>query len=262
MKISTKIITFLSLALLWTNILTAQNELYDTPLIVYEDQMTGRFFAHTSGLGAGFSYGKYANPHLIHTFNIELINIKHEKERKRYNDYYDSFRDAKGFVYGKLNSFLVVRPTYGRKKIFTDKLRFKGVQLGQNWEFGPSLGFTKPVYLEIASPSVNLIDATISIEKYSPDEHDLSQIYGRASNLRGLNELKFYPGVHFKYGLNVEYANDKNGIKGIEIGAAVDAYLKKIPIMAEDVYGIGGADNRQVFFNLYLSFFFGTKSSL
>lgn len=259
---ASKILTLIFFLGIGMNSSFSQNELYDTPLVVFKDQKTARFFAHTSGLGVGFSYGKYEDPHHITTYNVELLNVRHEKERKRYNDYYDIYRDAKGFVYGKLNSFFILRPTYGKKKIFTDKLRYKGVQLGQNWEIGPSLGFAKPVYLEIASPSINFIDKTISIERYSPEEHDLSEIYGRASNLRGLNQLKLYPGIHLKYGLNVEYSNDKNGIKGIETGVTFDGYLTEIPIMAEDVYGIGGAENQQFLFNFYVNFFIGRKSSI
>ena len=90
----------------------------------------------------------------------------------------------------------------------------------------------------------------------------MNEIYGRASNFRGFNELSVHPGLHFKYGLNFDYSSYKDGIKGLEIGVALDAYLNEIEIMAEDVYGIGGAENKQLFVNLYLNFFFGRKSSI
>ena len=258
----TSILAFFVLFTGFAKFTHGQNELYDTPLVVYDNMMFGRAFIHSNGFGAGFTYGKFQDPHHIRSWGVELLTIKHEKEHKRYNDYYDYYKDAKGFVYGKLNSFFLLRPTMGRRIVITDKLRFKGVEFGHHFEFGPSVGFTKPVYLEIATPNVNLIDAVLSIEKYDPDVHDLNEIYGRASNFRGFNELSVHPGLHFKYGLNFDYSNYKDGIKGLEIGVALDAYLNEIEIMAEDVYGIGGAENKQLFVNLYLNFFFGRKSSI
>lgn len=246
------------LILLLSQWVIAQKELYDSPVVLYKSQKFGGIGLHTSGLNMHFSYGKYIDATHIRTFGIEFLNMKHEKERKGYNETFGSqFKDPKGYYFGKVNSFLILRPSIGQKKIFTKKLRKKGVQLSQSWQTGFSLGFLKPIYLEIINNELNYFP----IEKYDPDNHTIYDIFGRASVLKGLNELQFRPGLFYKYGLNFEYANGKDYLEGIEAGFTVDLFLNKIKIMAETINKIPAARNKRLFINLYLNFYFGRKEN-
>lgn len=231
----------------------AQNELYDEPLVVYSRQMYGGAHVHSSGLGAFFKYGVYRNAKKIMIFGVDALYMKHPKEVKSFNPVYD---ESRSYVYGKTNNFYIIRPTFGYKKIITDKLRRSGVQVGYSLLFGPSLGFTKPIYLEIGYPSIPY--QYLSVERYDPGRHFFDDIYGRASGLNGLNELRVHPGGFVKFAFNFEYANEKDRLKGLEAGVALDAYASDIPIMAEQL----GADNNQFFLTFFLNFFFGKKYNL
>ncbi len=144
-----------------------------------------------------------------------------------------------------------MRPGYGYQKVLYEKQDRKGVEIKLLTIFGPSLGFAKPVYLEILLPIDPLV-SNLQTAKYDPTIHTLDNIYGRAGFFKGLGESKIYPGGFFKLGLNFEYANLDDDIKSIEVGAVVDAYPKIVPIMAT-------AKNQQVFLQFYINFLYGRK---
>lgn len=226
------------------------NELYEEPTILYSNQFYGGVVLHSSGLGATMTFGKYKGAQNLRIMTFEFVTMKHEKEIKSFNPVYE---DSRSYVLGKVNSMYVIRGGVGRKKILTKKLRERGVEVGYSWMFGPTLGFTKPVYLEIGYPQIPY--EYISVEKYDPKEHDFYNIYGRASGLNGLNELSVYPGAFFKFALSFEYSDYQDAIKGLEVGVAVDAYLTEVPIMAPDFIH----KNKQVFTTVYFNLIFGRK---
>lgn len=222
----------------------------DIPDIIYNSQITGGFTMHSNGLGAFFSYGKYRGVKKVWLAGIDVVGMKHEKEIRTYNPVYE---DGKSYIYGKTNNFYVLRPHIGKRKIVTMKERRSGVQFGYTWAFGPSIGITKPVYLEIGYPSIPY--DYLSVERYDPEKHFFDDIYGRASGLRGLNQLKIHPGAFAKFGLNFEYSSIRDRLKGLEVGAVLDLYPKTIPIMAPEFV----EKNRQYFLTFYLNVFFGRK---
>ena len=75
-------------------------------------------------------------------------------------------------------------------------------------------------------------------------------IYGKASFTKGLNETKIMPGLYAKAGFNFEYSKEDKIIHAIEIGGQINAFPKKIPIMAV-------SDNKSIFFSLFVSYRFG-----
>ncbi|MCB0760821.1 MAG: hypothetical protein KDC12_04795 [Flavobacteriales bacterium] len=224
------------------------------PTILYNQQMYGGIHLHSSGYGLNFTWGKYSTAHKIWLYSAEFLYMKHEKEVRSYNP---TQPDAKSYVYGKLNSFFVLRPGIGRKKIVADKLRKSGVQIAYSYTLGPALGITKPVYLEIGVQETNY--NTYVTERYDPDKHFFDDIYGRAPFINGITELSLYPGGFAKFAFNFEYANSKNRLKGLETGVALDAYFKRIPIMAENIGDLEGVRNKQLFLNFYVNLFFGKK---
>lgn len=232
----------------------AQSELYEEPVIIYSHQHYGGVHLLTQGIGGTFTLGKYKGAHNIMLYTLDILHMKHEKEIKSFNPVYDN---SKSYVYGKVNSFFVLRPGIGKKRILTDKLRKSGVQVGYTWGFGASLGLTKPVYLEIGYPSIPY--DYLAVEKYDPDKHYFDDIYGRASGLNGLNELAIHPGAFAKFALNFEYSGEKDRLKGLEIGGVLDAYANRVPIMAEEIGELEGVQNKRYFLSLYVNVFVGKK---
>ncbi|MFN2429379.1 MAG: hypothetical protein ABR574_05145 [Cryomorphaceae bacterium] len=228
---------------------TSEETIFDEAAIIYEESFYGGGLLHTNGWGAHVTWGKGLTAFKSRILQLEIVEMKHTKEVRAFNPYYE---DSRSYVFGKQNSFFVIRPTFGIKKVKFDKIRKSGVAIGYNWRVGPSLGFTKPVYLEIGdsdSPPFR----RITVEKYDPEVHTVEMIFGRAGLLRGINELRIHPGLHGAFGINFEYAPDRASIKGLEIGMTVDYYpLNEIEIMAF-------SDNYNLFVNFYLTLQFGKK---
>lgn len=229
---------------------SAQSELYDEPTVIYRNQTHGGAILHTNGLGAFLYAGRYRGVKKVLLFGGEFVTMKHNKEIRSFNPVYE---DSRSYVYGKINNFYVLRPSFGVRKIITEKVRRSGVEVGYTWHAGPSLGITKPIYLEIGYPSIPY--QWLSVERYNPDVHFFDSIYGRASGLNGLNALQLHPGAFFKFAFNFEYSDEKDRLKGLDVGVAVDAYSRQIPIMADQLVD----RNNQVFVTFFVNFFFGGK---
>lgn len=234
----------------------AQSVYDDEGRTLYSKEMYGGPIAHGDGWGLQFWYGKYRTAADRHLFGFEVVGMKHPKEIKSYNPYYE---DSRGYFYGKLNSLLILRPAYGRKHRITEKIRKSGVELNYVWAVGPSLALLKPVYLQIGHriderdgpPYDSIIE-----ERYDPEKHFANNIFGRASWFRGFGEMGIQPGVHGRLALNVEYAGDNTGIRALEAGATMDAFPGPIPIMAE----VDGVTNKRFFLQFYLALQFGSKT--
>lgn len=228
-----------------------QETIYDETMVVYKHQWYGGINIHTAGWGLNFSMLKNKSAFKAREMRLEIVGIKSHKQVKVFNA---SFEDARGYHYGKQYAFYAVRPSWGFKRVLTDKLRKNGVEVGYTWSVGPSLGLAKPVYLEILKNGINAGLTSLVAERYDVNKHYHEDIYGRASGLMGIGEMKFYPGVHARFAFIFEFSKNKTGVKAIEAGAAFDGYGKKIPIMA-----LEGSENRQFFLNVYLSIVFGKK---
>ncbi len=230
--------------------LVAQQTVYDEQRILYTKELHGGVIAHGDGWGANFFHGKHRTARSRRMLGIEVVGMKHPKEIKSFNPYYE---DARGYFYGKLNSVLLFRPTWGRKELLTDKLRKSGVEVNYVWGIGPSIALLKPVYLQIGKP--RLPYESIVVERYDPEVHYPDDIFGRASWFRGIEESTFMVGGFARFGLNFEHSGSASGIKALEVGGTIDAFPRRLPIMA----GLEGVENKQVFLELYISLQFGRK---
>lgn len=180
---------------------------------------------------------------------MEVCNYRHPKEIKTSNP---SFDNAKGFYYGKLNSFFILRPGIGYQNVIYTKPEKNGVEIRYVAILGASLGFAKPVYLQILEDTPIPGNYAVVTEKYDPDRHFIDNIYGRAPFMRGLGEMKLYPGGYAKFGLNFEYGPLDDEIKSLEAGVCLDVYPKTVPLMATE-------KNSPVLLSLYLNFSWGRK---
>jgi hypothetical protein len=224
---------------------------------LYNKQRTIGATLNTHGYGMGCYLSRFRGAYKLQQLTIDFNYVKHEKETKTWYPLQDP--NARPYFYGKLNSFFILRTGVGSKNILTEKLRKSGVQVSWQWSAGPVLGILKPVYLEIIYESASLSQGYLQVERFNPDVHYIDNIYGRASSLKGLNQLSVSPGGFAKLSFSFEYSNEKERLKGIEVGACADIFGKKIPIMAIPENENNNPENHQLFLSLFVNFFMGTK---
>lgn len=226
----------------------------DAGRTLYASETYAGVKVHGDGWGLQFFHARHRTARMRHLYGVEFVGMKHPKEVKSFNPWYD---DARGYFYGKQNSLIVFRPVYGRKYRITEKMRRSGVEVSHVWAVGPAVGLLKPVYLQIGTQSSSGRYTSISTERYDPELHVASNIYGRASWFNGLGELSVVPGLHARTALSFEYASENAGYKALEIGVAVDIYPQDVPIMAEMV----GVTNKWLFLEFSLALQFGAKKT-
>ena len=232
--------------------LFAQNSLTNNEFgenrLYYNSAIYGGFFQHTSGWGGAIRKSNRISAKSKRVYGLDLVSMKHPKQFVL-----PISGTLRKVTYGKLNSFHILRPTVGKKKVLFTKDVRKGVEISLNSAAGFSLGYSKPIYvLVVRKDAPN--SARRAEERYNPDVHSVNtNIIGRGRFLTGVFEGEFYPGLHFKYGIGFEFSPEDKGVKYLETGLSLDAYYKRVPLMAY-------INNNPYFVTYYLNFFFGKKS--
>lgn len=221
----------------------------DKNLAGFKKEVYGGFNLHTAGLGGTLTFAKFITYKQKRLLSLDVVTMKHPKEVK-IRSYVDE--NSKDFVFGKLNGVLITRLGYGRKFLKYEKLREKGVNISWHITGGVSMAFLKPIYLDV----VNILpDGSLSSPKqepYNPEEHHLNNIYGKSRGLLGLAETTVTPGGFFKFGIEFEYNDDREYVKAIETGFAIDVYPKRLPIMAF-------TQNKFLYPTLYINILIGQR---
>lgn len=248
MRIRIYILTFL-VAGLFSIKLIGQETIFEEKTTIFKTEQSFGVGMHTNGFQATYRYGKYLNAFSKRIFEFEIANIKDPREIK---SIYPFEEDVRGYIFGKLNSFFALRPSIGSQKVLFPKQSIKGVSITSLFQFGPSIGFAKPVYLNIIQEE-SITSRILSKERYDPDKHSTNNIYSRASFFNGIEEIKIYPGLFGKVGLHFDYGDERELIKSAEVGLTIDAYFAKVPILAFNA-------DRQFYPNLYIAIFFGNRS--
>jgi len=219
--------------------------------VLLEKQWTLGLMVHTNGFGAKFRKGHNLKARQQLMWEVEFSTYKSAKEVKTINPY---FTDSKSYIYGKLNYVYFLRGGVGEQRIIARKPYWGGVQLSWLYYGGLSLGITKPVYLYIINftGTGNDITYQISTERYDPSIHFIDNIYGRAPFLTGILNLKVYPGVYLRGGLDFEFGTRNKSINSLEVGAILDYSPIPVPVMANN-------PKQNFFLTLYLSFSMGKR---
>lgn len=220
-----------------------------TPQFILTTERSAYFNIHTLGFGMGYQQGKIINIYSTLYWQAEFATLKHPKEYRRTNE---SFPNTRTYSYGKLNRVYMLRGGMGLQRIISDKPYWGGVQVRYNISGGLNLSLAEPVYLYILHYNASDGKFYRFVERYDPESHFSDNIFGRGPLGKGLKESKLYPGVYMKGGLNFEYGSDNQFLRALEVGAAIDAFPKKIPIIAF-------ADNRNIYLTLYLALHFGSR---
>ena len=221
---------------------------------VYTDEYQLGIMFHTKGYGMHFRRQYFTDGFNKSGWELDLVNIRDEKEVNIYNPFDNS---ARGFVYGKINSFYSLRAGYTRDIVLVDKTDQGTVALDLVLSGGLSMGLLKPVYLELYQ-SVGNGSFILVTERYDPLRHDFSDIYGKSGFFTGFDEIKFHPGLYAKIGSNFDFNLFDERVTTLEVGMILDYFPEKVPIMFLPS-NAEGVKNHNFFTQFYLTINFGKR---
>ena len=225
--------------------LYAQGELNEQQKVFFRNERSFGILLNTDGIGVSYREAKridYRNKTLL---EIDAGNLRDPKEYKQSSPY----TQGGSYVFGKLNSTFYLRAGLGHQHELFKKADLGGIAIRYFFTAGPVLAIYKPIYYKV----LYLLSANeyeIKEEKFDASIAIPQDIYSKASFTKGLDETKVMPGLYAKAGFNFEYSKEDKIIHAIELGAQVNAFPVKIPIMAV-------APNKAVFFSLFVSYRFG-----
>lgn len=224
----------------------AQGELNEQQKIFFRNERSFAFLLSSDGYGGSYREAKRIDFLNKRFFEIEGGNIKHPKEYRMSNPYYQT---PGTFKYGKIHGAVYFRGSIGRQHELFKKADLGGVAVRYFYSAGPTFAFYKPVYYKILYP-ISAYEFDLVEEKLDVVQHPPYDIYSKAAWTRGFNEIKVVPGLFLKGGFNFEYSKEEKVIHAIEAGFNLSGFLKEIPIMAT-------AENKAVYFSLFVSYRFG-----
>jgi hypothetical protein len=220
--------------------------------IIYNQEKLMNFRLHNQGFAVGYTVGKIKTYQKTDFYHIELGWLRHIREFRQNALFGTSTFAGQSYVLGKQNNFLPLRLGWGRKRYYSEKAVRKGVTVGMNYEMGVIAGLLKPYYLELRFQDLLRKD-----EKYTPENRnrflDNSQIYGASSFSTGLSEIKIIPGVHGRIALHLDWGAHDEYARAMDIGIAVDAFPKRIPLMIVE-------DNPPYFINVFANLQLGKRN--
>ena len=216
--------------------------------VLLRNEASGGFFVHSRGIGINYRRGFHVTGQRKRVFELEVLTMRSPKEIKVARS-----ENSKGYYYGKLNSLYITRPGVGFQNVLFRRGDRKSIEIRYSTFIGPSMCLAKPVFLEILHHNpANPDQKFVSTEKYDPEIHNQNNISGRAPFFTGFIQSKLYVGAYGKFSISCEYAESRFEIKSFELGAVIDVYPAKIPIMAT-------SKNTNLLLTLYTSFIFGKK---
>lgn len=230
------------------NLLGAGDEDGTTLNILYRNDASCKPYANTRGYGFLYRRGKHITAKTRSFYEIDLQSLKSQKEIKVKGD----AQNNKRFIYGKLNSVMLLRGAVGFQNTLFAKADLKAVEVRFSYSLGPVLALAKPYYYQIATNRSSSAIAEPPLAKFNEADFTADSVMGRGKYSDGLSELKIYPGVSGKCNLSFEYASYTNLIRAIETGISIDYFPKALPIMARN-------PRENLIITFHIGFVFGKK---
>ena len=256
-------VIYLALGLLTMSSVSAQTIVqpkqldYSSVGILYNLEKSLELRPHSNGGAVGAHFGKIVTYYKTRYHSFDIGIVRHPKEFRQSIAFHSGNPIARtSFTYGKQNHFIVLRAGLGVKRYYSDKAKRKGVAVGINYQVGASLGLIKPYYLHLSRLRDDGFSDYISTERYSEENKEIflddTKIIGPASFFRGFDEVSLVPGLNARVGAHFSLGAFDKYVKAFEMGIAVDAFVRRVPIMVIE-------NNTPVFINGYLSFQIGKR---
>jgi hypothetical protein len=240
-----KLLILAVIVLFGTITLYSQGELDKQQKVFFRNERSFGILLNTDGIGVSYREAKridYRNKTLI---EFDAGTLKNSKEYKQASQW----SQGGSYIYGKLNSTFFLRAGIGHQHELFKKADLGGIAVRYFYSAGPAFAIYKPIYYKVLY-AISALEYEVKEERFDPSMAIPQDIFGKASFTKGLNETKIMPGLYAKAGFNFEYSKKDKIIHAIEIGGQINAFPKKIPIMAI-------SDNKSIFFSLFVSYRFG-----
>lgn len=178
---------------------------------------------------------------------VEIGNVQHPREVALLNNV---FQSSGVYKLDKINYLWALRPTWQGRKPLSLRQERKAIGMNAIWGAGLTMAYHWPVYVLVLQVDASGNESFETV-RYNPDEHPQSSIGGRASFTRGISEGNVIPGLLFQGGFEFLWGNYRTDANIVTIGARVEAFPRKLPILHTDNL------NRSVFSTFYVNFAFG-----
>ena len=243
-----KVFLFLSFLLLLNYTCHAQvvqEDFSEDEAFAYKSELTfGIQFNTTGGIPGGvkvkYAWQREKNSKQFNNVTWEIVNVKHPKELRLATDSGNGF-----FILHKTHYLFVVRTNYSREFLLFRKSSEEGIEMKLIASAGPSLGIVKPYYV-IQSEG----RGRTSTVPYREGDN-IGPILG-SSFFSGFGESEIVPGINARTSIEFGISAWDTFVTGIELGFQIEAFPKKIPIMAY-------AYNRSIFTSAFVNFYFGKR---
>ncbi len=184
----------------------------------------------------------------VRVLQVELSEKKDPREQKITALIAGKASGSPKYVYAKVNNFYGLKLGVGFMKLIAGKPDPGAVSMHWLNVIGGSLGMLKPYYINTLSNAEAI--------KYSPETGSsfLNQrgIEGSAGFSKGLSEMQFIPGGHFKTALHFDFSANRKNVIGAEAGVNVEYYSQAIALMANQ-------PGKPYFVDMFVSFQFGRR---
>lgn len=208
---------------------------------------------HGTSRGLGIELELSKGPlHRQFLYGLSLNQLKDLREVQIESFFGDQGRS---YVYGKLNHFVVLQPSFGIQYHLIPPNNLNVMQILGGIKIGPSIGFLNPYFLEIYQPGPNPGNQNRDIVPFNPAEHSYGRIYGRASLVSSRLELSPILGMGIKAHVLIDFGRNVSNISALKLGLNLDAFTKPVPILLERE----GIQNNRLFFAVSAGFLFGKR---
>lgn len=245
--------------------LPGNQNIYDTQGVgfVYEKEFTVNVGLMTPrNIMFGVTVGQLETYDNTKFWSLELGDHRHPRELRSNFEriILANNRVSRAFTYGKQNQLYVARLGFGRRHYWSEKARQRGVAMGYSYRVGPSLGFLKPYYLEVAVGEPGR--GSVVEMKYDGTNADLfldrDRIFGAASWGTGLGEISLVPALHARASVHFGFGAYDETAKSLEAGLQAEFFFRDVDIMVEGP-SAPGIQNSRLFLNLFLALQIGKR---
>lgn len=221
--------------------------------LIYQKQNIFGLKLTTDGYGAFFEKGYMKTVDKANLFSIEIGERKSNKEQKIASVDPNGFLFSNSYIYGKQNNFYYVKLGFAQSLLIGGKGNKNGVAVSAIYGGGLSIGMLKPYYLKVVDNNTELTIKYLNDGSHNDQLFlEPSKIIGSAGMFKGLNQIKYKPGIFGKASLRFDYGRYNEMVTAIEAGIHVEYYADKIPIMIQN-------KEKRLFINAFAAIEFGGR---